>query len=151
MTAPSLFVDTNVLVYSVDRSEPERKMLADAVLGDLVTSRSGAISPQVVAEFVSAGCNRLRSPLTKEQVESVIVRLLPAFTLIPIDAAVVREALRCWRRYSISYWDAQIWATARIGGIDTIVTEDCPMAELEGVRYINPFAEGFSLADLNAS
>jgi len=147
MTASSVFLDTNILVYSVDRSEPEKESRAVEVIDFVQRSGNGTISPQVIAEFISAS-RRVRPKLTQVQVDRVIDPALRTFALLPINAAVTREALRCWRRYSISYWDAQIWATARIAGVDVILSEDCPAAELEGVRYINPFAEGFSLDDL---
>lgn len=147
MTVRSVFVDTNVLVYCVDRAEPAKGERALAVV-DYVTSRkAGAISPQVVSEFVSA-VRRLHAPLGREQIESVLAPTLLAFDMLPVDETVVRETLRCWRRYSISYWDAQIWATARIGGVDTILTEDCVLREIEGVRYVNPFVDGFEAVEL---
>lgn len=43
-------------------------------------------------------------------------------------------------RYSLSLWDALIWAVARENRIQVIYTEDIQSApEIEGVRYINPF------------
>ena len=149
MTA-RIFVDTNVLVYAVDRSEPVRRSHANAVIDALGPTQSGAVSAQVIGEFVSAAGNRIAAPLAPHEVDSVVTSAHATFALIPLDAAVIREALRCRRRYSVSYWDAQIWAAARIGGIDIIVSEDCPALELEGIRYVNPFAEGFDLAALVA-
>jgi hypothetical protein len=46
-------------------------------------------------------------------------------------------------------YDAQIWAVARVNGVRHILTEDVPgRAEIEGVRYHNPFSSRFRMADL---
>ena len=39
------------------------------------------------------------------------------------------------------YWDAQVWAVARLNQVPFVFSEDCnPGATLEGVRFVNPFA-----------
>jgi predicted nucleic acid-binding protein len=43
----SVFVDTNVLVYAYDRSEPEKQGQALEVLDGLATTRTGVISTHV--------------------------------------------------------------------------------------------------------
>lgn len=46
-----VFVDTNVLVYAYDRSEPEKQKRALEVLDHLAIYRIGIISTQILAEF----------------------------------------------------------------------------------------------------
>ena len=59
---------------------------------------------------------------------------------LPLTGAIVREAARGVAEYQLSYWDAQIWACARLNQVQVILTEDLPGREyLEGVRYRNPF------------
>jgi predicted nucleic acid-binding protein len=42
--------------------------------------------------------------------------------------------------YQFSYWDAQIWAAARLNQVPVVLTEDLPGQQyIEGVRYKNPF------------
>ncbi|MBI4635006.1 MAG: hypothetical protein HY727_01525 [Candidatus Rokubacteria bacterium] len=49
----------------------------------------------------------------------------------------------------MSYWDAQLWATARLNQVSTILTEDSTHGRvLEGIQYLNPFAPAFDLAAL---
>jgi predicted nucleic acid-binding protein len=150
MTASKVFIDTNVLVYAFDMSEPVKAAIADSVLNHLGPSRRGVVSAQVIAEFVSATTRKLRAPLLAMEPEAAARSALAAFEVAEMGSIVAHQTLRGWRRYGLSYWDAQIWATARQSGIDRIVSEDCPAPELEGVRYINPFAEGFRLEDLDA-
>jgi predicted nucleic acid-binding protein len=47
-------------------------------------------------------------------------------------------------RYQLSYYDAQIWAVARLNRIPLVLSEDFSDGSvIEGVRFANPFADGF--------
>ena len=49
----------------------------------------------------------------------------------------------------MSYWDAQLWATARLNQVDLVLSEDFQDGRvLHGVRFVNPFAPSFDLAAL---
>lgn len=59
---------------------------------------------------------------------------------------IVHEAVRGVIEHNFSYWDAQIWATARLNQIPIVLSEDFSHRRLvEGVRFINPFAPGVEL------
>jgi predicted nucleic acid-binding protein len=48
----------------------------------------------------------------------------------------------------MSYWDAQIWASARLQQIPVIFSEDFNGgAVVEGISFVNPFAEDFNLGN----
>ena len=52
---------------------------------------------------------------------------------------VVLEAVRGVRERSLSYWDTQIWAIARMHRISVVLSEDFQNGfQLEGVRFLNP-------------
>ncbi len=43
------------------------------------------------------------------------------------------------RDYQFSFWDAQIWATAKLNQIPVVYTEDFIVgAAIEGVCFVNP-------------
>ncbi len=61
---------------------------------------------------------------------------------------MVREAARGVRDHQFAYYDAQMWAMAKLNQIPLVFTQDIPSAlSLEGVRYVNPFAEDFVLEE----
>jgi predicted nucleic acid-binding protein len=69
-----------------------------------------------------------------------------AFPVYDTSLQVVLEALRATIRYQMHYYDAQIWAVARVNHISLVLSEDfADGAVIEGVRFANPFAEGFDL------
>jgi predicted nucleic acid-binding protein len=59
---------------------------------------------------------------------------------------IVCEAIRGVKEHHFSYWDAQIWASARLNQIGMILSEDYAHNSLvEGVRFINPLLPDFDL------
>ena len=58
-----VFVDTNVMVYAYDRSEPDKQKRALEVLNHLAMSGAAVISTQVLAEFFVAVTRKLSAPL----------------------------------------------------------------------------------------
>jgi predicted nucleic acid-binding protein len=59
---------------------------------------------------------------------------------------IVLEAARGVREHSLPYFDAQIWATARLNQVPIILSEDFASGTaLEGVRFVNPFEPDFVL------
>ncbi len=67
--------------------------------------------------------------------------LLSQFEVIYPNAEVVRTALRGMAAYSLSWFDAHMWAYAEVFGLTELVTEDFQAGRLYGsVRIVNPFA-----------
>lgn len=58
------FFDSNVVVYMVDRAEPEKRAVARALFREHLQEGSGLISPQIVREFYFAATSRLSTPLS---------------------------------------------------------------------------------------
>lgn len=149
--AARIFIDTNLLVYSLHRSDAPRKTArAIEVLTALHATGNGFISAQIVAEFVSVAHRRLTDVLSRTQTLRAASLFTEQFALVPLDDNVVREALRASGRYRLDYFDAQVWAAARLSGCNVLLTEDLHGEELEGVAYVNPLAEGFAVDSLLA-
>lgn len=143
-----IFLDTNILVYAYDRSEPEKQQRAIRVLDALGVQERGAISAQVLAEFFIAITRKIAAPLTVEEGYERVQNHLRLWTVLDLTGPVVLEAIRGVREHQFLFWDGMIWATARLNQIPVIFTEDFPDREVvEGVRFVNPFSEEFRLED----
>mgnify|MGYP001044479379 CR=1 FL=1 len=141
-----VFVDTNVLVYAYDRSEPEKQRQALEVLDRLVMAGAGVISTQVLAEFFVAVTGKIAAPLSVEDGYERIKNYLRAWTVVDLTGLIVLEAARGVREHHFNFWDAQVWATARLNQISVVFSEDFNVdTVVEGVRFMNPFAKGFRL------
>ncbi|MCU0508865.1 MAG: PIN domain-containing protein [Anaerolineae bacterium] len=141
-------VDTNVLVYSYDRRAADKYERAFAVLDGLARRRAGALSTQVLGEFFVVVTRKLAVPMSASQAFSTATNLWRSWPVISLTDSVVLEAMRGARDYGMSYYDAQLWAVARLNQIPVIFSEDFQDGqELEGVRFVNPFRPDFQLDD----
>lgn len=135
-------VDTNLLIYPLDARDPRKQQQAANVLLDLVQEGRAALPVQALSEFASVALRRLEPPLSPQQVGLEIERLMQAFPVLPLTAPVVLEALRGVTQHRLSYYDAQVWATARLYQVPLVLSEDFPTgAVLEGVRFLNPLED----------
>ena len=145
-----ILLDTNVLIYAHDPGQSNRLRHAVHILDELQVRGDGVLSVQCLAEFFSALTRpkgnlppRLSIPEALHQIE-LLTRAFPVFDLTQF---IVLEAARGVLDYQLSYFDAQIWATARLNQIQIIFSEDFQDGQtLEGVQFINPFSRTFDLA-----
>jgi predicted nucleic acid-binding protein len=146
MTMPPILIDTNILIYLYDQNQPDKQNQSKLVLEQLELTRSGRLSVQALAEFFSVSTRKLSPNLTAaealEQID-LFIRLWPVFDVTPM---IVMEAGRGVRDHKLSYYDAQVWATARLNQLPVVFSEDFRDGSiLEGVRFVNPFSPKFLL------
>jgi len=143
-----IFVDTNVLVYAYDRSEPQKQKQALRVLDRLAVTGAGAISTQVLSEFFVAVTRKIAAPLSVDEAHERVKNYLQSWTTLDLTGMVVLEAVRGVRDHQFNFWDAQIWAVARLNQVAVVFSEDFNVgAVIEGVRFANPFAEDFQIEE----
>jgi len=144
--AASVILDTNVLVYAHDRSEPEKQQRAVEVLERVQSGGGGALTTQVLAEFFWTATRKLSASLSMETTARQVELFARAWPVFDVTTFTVLEAIRGTRTHQMSYWDAQIWASARLNQVPIILSEDFDAgAVLEGVRFVDPFADDFDL------
>jgi len=145
----SVLIDTNLLIYLFDQNDPAKQTRAQEVLEYLETSGLGRLSVQNLAEFISASTRRLVPPLSAEKAQAQATRFAQTWHIFDLTTPIVLEAARGLRQYGLSYYDAQIWATARLNQVSLILSEDFQDGlVLEGVKFINPFSAEFDLLTL---
>ena len=133
-----VLVDTNVLVYANDESDPRKQQVAIRLLEKHARARSGCLSTQVLHEFANILLNKLHVPSA-----DVANRVRTYAGLFHVEAASTRNLLRALEIHAfcrISIWDALIVAAAEAAGCDTILSEDLnPDQDYCGIRVENPF------------
>ena len=133
---PRLSVDSNVLIYTVDRQDWRHaravEIMARAVRADCV------LSLQSVAEFYHVVTRKRIT--AADAAESQVDDMLARFPGTIYDATTMRDAIVATRRHAIPFWDAMLWATIKAAGCRFLLTEDLQDGrDLEGVRFVNPF------------
>ncbi len=141
MTA-KVFVDTNVLVYCRDASEPDKQERALAWMAALWEWRSGRLSFQVLQEFYVTVTQKLDPGLTRELARRD-VRTLMAWNPVAMDVRVMEEGWRIQDRFRFSWWDALIVAATQVADCRFLLSEDFQdQLELGNIRVVNPFLTG---------
>jgi predicted nucleic acid-binding protein len=142
----AILMDTNLLVYLVDQNEPERQSRAIETLGVLELHQVGRLSTQNLAEFINVTVHKLHPGLSIAQAMEWAGRFIQVWPVFDLTPQIVLEAARGVRDYKLAYYDAQIWATARLNQITLVFSEDFQDALfLEGVRFVNPFTKVFDI------
>lgn len=133
------FVDTNILIYSLDRSARKKQRIALALLDRLFVNRNGALSIQVLCELCSVAIRRLS--LSSEVAEAVI-QDLGVWTIHQPDHADVLRACKIQRQFSVSWWDNLLLNNAMELGCSVLWTEDLSHVQRYGsVTARNPFRD----------
>ena len=133
-------VDTNILVYAYDRSEPLKLARAQELLSWLEGASAGALSTQILGEFFNTATRKLSTPLPLARALSCPVNYVRSWRTFDITPQIVLEAGRGSSEHQLSYWDAQIWATAKLNQIPVILSEDLGHRRpIDGVAFSNPF------------
>ncbi len=135
-----VFVDTNVLVYCRDASEPHKQPEAQEWVERLWRERRGRISTQVISEYYVTVTRKLSPGLSPDAARREL-RLLLAWRPLSINTALIEEAWRIEERFQLSWWDAMIVAAARQSGCRWLLTEDLQDGQdLDGLVVVDPFA-----------
>jgi predicted nucleic acid-binding protein len=133
------FVDTNVLVYARDSSEPQKHALAVEWIHTLWSQGSGRLSFQVLQEYYQVVTRRLSPGLDPEMARADIRDLL-TWQPVQIDSAVLEAAWSIEKRFGLSWWDALIVGAAGCADCRYLLSEDLQHGQdLNGIIVLNPF------------
>lgn len=136
------FLDTNVLVYAYDASQPKKRRVAQdlvrkAVVGEIVTS------VQVLAEFAATLLHKVSPPVEAGDVCVILDALAPVKVITP-SPELVRRAVEVRAEYGLHFYDGMIVAAAERGGCRRIWSEDLnPGQKYFGITVENPFQRSF--------
>jgi predicted nucleic acid-binding protein len=135
----NVFVDTNVLVYSRDASEPQKQKQAIAWMAHLWERHIGNLSFQVLQEFYITVTDKLDPGLDVETARRD-VRSLLSWKPSNIDADIIEGAWNLQDYHQLSWWDALIVSSAQMSACKYLLTEDLQENQRFGeVLVINPF------------
>jgi predicted nucleic acid-binding protein len=131
-----LTLDSNVLIYAINRTD----RLHDAAV-DLIdrASRADCVQTlQSLGECFNVVTRRYRMSPADAAAELDWFRVL--FPVVAADVAALDLATAVVHRHGLQFWDAMLWATAKLAGCRLLLSEDLQDGrELEGIRIVNPF------------
>jgi|SRR5579859_390380 len=134
------FLDTNIFVYSVTASSPDKRRIAAGLIGRGIETGKGVISYQVVQEFFHIAPRRFAIAMSLAQCEEYLSTTFRPLLAIHSSQALFSEALQLNRRYSLSWYDSLILAAALEAECGVLYTEDLQHGQrFDKLRVLNPF------------
>ena len=148
-TRTSFLADSNVHLYAHDQRDNLKRERAIAILDRLGAQRRGAVSTQILGEFFWNATRKITPRLSVDDALAQVHRLVDSWTVFSLTPEIVLTAIRGVAAHQFPYWDALIWATARLNGVPVVLSKDFnDGATIEGVRFLNPFRVAFDVATL---
>jgi len=128
-----IFVDTNIVIYSLGKESTKAHLAAPLFVG------SPSISTQVLSETANVASKRLS--LSMPEIRKLIISLESMCRVEIISLLTIHVALDICERYSFSWYDSLIVAAALEAGCDTLYTEDLQHGQVieARLRIVNPF------------
>jgi predicted nucleic acid-binding protein len=135
----SIFIDTNVLVYTRDASKLDKQTRASEWISHLWKEGNGRLSVQVIAEYYAVVTGKLKPGMeiasAREDVEDLF-----AWHPLPMTPALIAQAWPLQDLFHLSWWDSLIVSAAKVLQCTYLLTEDFQHAQdFEGLRVVNPF------------
>ncbi len=135
-----IFIDTNILVYSLDQFEPEKRKKCRELLKTLTGDLRGVISTQVMQEFYVASTTKLGADVL---IVKDILHSFERFETVIITPEIIKEAIDCSIINKLSFWDALIVTAAEGAKCERLWSEDFSDGQvIRGVRIENPLIKG---------
>ena len=135
---PTCFIDTNIWLYAFIEGDDSVKSAAARML---IQETDPVISTQVINEvFVNL---LRRANFSEEQVYRLIESFYEKYPVIELSKSGLLTASQLRQRYSLSFWDSTIVASALRAGVSVLYSEDMQHGVTieERLDVRNPFVQ----------
>ena len=133
----SFFVDTNVLLYSLDPADPLKQAAARRWLALLWETGTGRVSWQVLHEFYANAVRKLAVPHSGAR---TIVEAFATWQPVEPTLGLLERAWYWIDNAQVPFWDALIVAAAERSGCAWLLSEDFqPDRRFGELTVIHPF------------
>lgn len=132
------FLDTNILVYTDDHGQPEKRRIAIDLLKRCRQERRGVVSSQVLQEYFVVTTRKLgvSAEIARQKVE-----IFSRLDFVVTAREDILSAIDLHRLHQLSFWDALLVRSAIRSGCSVLFTEDLQNGQkIHGLEIVNPFA-----------
>lgn len=126
------FLDTNVILYLLSGDGPKADR-AEALL-----AKGGIVSVQVLNEVTSVCRRKLGMPW--QEIDELLLAVKAACEVVPLTLETHERAVAIAKRCGLSFYDANIIASALLAGAEEVWSEDMQDGmNIDGLTIRNPF------------
>lgn len=134
----SIFLDTNILLYSVSSAPADATK--SAVASAMMRRRDCVLSTQVLQEFIHQATRPSRLDPMAAEIAIELVDSWRRFSIVDNTADIMAAGMAICRDNRLSIWDALIVAAAQAARCCTLMTEDLSHGQRFGSLLVeNPF------------
>ena len=134
------FLDTNIIIYSFDRSVEDKRKKAQELINTALSDNLGIISYQVIQEFINVATKKFLTPLSLNDCRLYLNRVLSPLCEIFPSINLYLAGIELMENTGFSFYDSIIIASALQGGCKTLYSEDMQHeCGVLGLMIINPF------------
>jgi predicted nucleic acid-binding protein len=132
-----LSLDTNVLVYAVDKAAGTRHVHARQIV-DRAAPSGAVLTEQSLFEFFHVATRK--GKMSASDAETVVRKFARDFALMLPHPSIVADVLALQSRHRLGIWDARLLAVCAAHGCTHLLTEDLQDGAAYGtVTVVNPF------------
>ena len=129
-------VDSNILVYALDRTDSRKHEIASRVMKS-APLLDCVVPAQVLAEFLNV--IRRKSPPYFEQACAQAERWIDILTMLETTSDHILQGAKFAARHKLQLWDSIIWQIARSAHAVLFLSEDLQDQQIDGMKIVNPF------------
>ena len=132
-----IFIDTNILVYTLDKKNIEKRDMARKIVKKVVESHQPVVSTQVIKEFYVVASNKLKAdPIVVKN----IIHNFHNMEIVNNDLDLIEQAIDISILSQLSFWDSLIIAAAEKANCEYVLSEDLNSGQnYRGIKLLNPF------------
>ena len=131
-----IFIDSNLLIYSIDDGEPVKRVTSKRILGTLAKN-GGVISTQVLQEFYNVVSSKLKCP--KDIAKQLVENVASDFTVHKNSVQDILRAIEISIKTQFSFWDSLIISAAVAENCTILYSEDLNDGQtVDGMLIQNP-------------
>src|SRR5215467_10109944 len=118
------FLDTNVFVYSLDKSSPAKQKIATRLVREAIATGKGTVSYQVIQEFFNVALKGFADVMSVAEGEHYLASIFRPMLAIQSSQGLFADALRLYERHRLSWYDSLIVAAALEAHCGLLYSED---------------------------
>ena len=134
------FLDTNILIYSFDASQPQKQKIARNLIKVGLDQGIGSISYQVIQEFLNVATRKFAIPLSYQDSRIFLSTVLEPLCEVYASIDLFHRTLELAEQWKYSFYDTLIIAAALQNNCSLLYSEDLQDGQnIHELKIINPF------------
>ena len=134
------FIDTNVVVYLLDKTAPQKQAKARQLLIDLIQDGRAVMSYQVIQEFCHVALHKMADRLTISDCQIFVETWLVPLVRVHSSEHLFVDGLSIKSQTGYQWYDSLMLAAALQAKCSVFYSEDLQHQGLvRGMKIVNPF------------